>query len=194
MQIQKYLAKQLGGIRLNAILTVSSNKLTEFEAYFNYCKTLKLNTAQERELEMLGRLIGYIRPLVPNAIILDKLFRFIPYTSAPSFSETGFSSLDGSVDGGNLSDLGEVLESNLLPLAQYRTLLKAVAKIKWNRYSIVAIDQACAIFGSDYSIVWVADHDIRINYTTLSNTNLYVAQLLFNKLFDTTPRVTVARI
>lgn len=193
MQISQYLAKQINGSRIMSLLKVGSDRLTEFESYLVYCSTLSLTYAQEKELEMLGKLIGFIRPLVPNAIILDKLFRFSNVATAPSFSETGFSSVDGVVDGGILSDLSLTLESNLLPIAQYRTLLNSVARIKWNRYSIAAIDSACNVFGTGYVITWTSDHDIVVTFTTLSNTNLYVAQLLFDALFDTTPRITIAR-
>lgn len=194
ISIKNYLAKQLNGPRLNTIAQVISTYLEKYEAYFSYLMSISIQTAEEYRLEEIGKIIGYLRPLVPNEYILEGLFRFSSASIAPSYSDIGFASEDGLINGGNFSGLGIVLDSNLLAISQYRKLLKSAARLKNNRLSLSAIDDVCSILGSNYIISYTSINNISVVFSTISYTNLYVAELLFNVMLDTVPRVLVTKL
>lgn len=200
VDVKSNLARQLSGPLISTVVDGVSYQINRMVPYLNYLKSISLDTALDTDLETIGFIIGFIRPLVPNEVILEKLFKFSNYLVAPSFSETGFGAVDGSIQGGNFSELGEVLDTNKLPLTQYRFLLKAVARLKWNKLSLVSVDKVCKLFHTDYDITFLTSHDILIVFkdsvtgTKISLTNLYTANLVFEVIFNVTPRITCARL
>lgn len=197
INVRDYLARQLSGLRILQIADGISQAFNRFVPYLQYLQTLSLDTAQENELEQLGTIIGYTRPLVPNAIILDKVFTFTAIASGKTFSETGFSGT--TVDGGNFSPLNLVLDSNKMSIAQYRKILKALAQLKWGKFSILSIDTICQVFHPTYDITYTAEKDILIQFKisgsySISNTNLYLANSIFDQFFNSAPRVVAARV
>lgn len=200
IDVKTNLAKQLDGPRINTVVTGISHCFNKFYPYLDYLSKISIARAQEVDLETLGYVIGFIRPLVPNEVILEKLFRFSSFLIVPTFSETGFSAINGSIQGGNFSQEDLVLSSNKLPLTQYRKLLDAVARLKWNKNSIYSIDNVCRVFHTTYDIVYTEEHDILVIFKDsltgekISLTNLYVANLFFVTIFNVTPRVTCVRL
>ena len=193
INVKDYLAKQLSGPIIDTIFQGISWGLNKPVDYLYYASTLSIDTALDLDIGEIGKLIGFTRPLIPNEVILEGLFRFSSYLSAPTFSSAGFSNLDGSVDGGNFSQLGLVLDSNLMPLSYYRKVLKSVAKIKWSKLSLLAIDEVCNLLGADYTVAYHANHDIIITFANISLTNLYLASMVFDATFNTLPRIICAR-
>jgi hypothetical protein len=212
LALSVYLAKQMTG----PIIRTFGNSITQFIQqwvnYLDYRSTIGLMSAQENDLEMIGNIIGYIRPLVPNTVILEKLIRFSDYTTAPSSSEVGVSSLNKDTnkllfspnlyfsptlffnagdlkEGGNFSSTLPLLDSNKMPVAQYRLSLKGVALLKWNKFSLKGIDTICSYFSTAYTITYNEYHDIVVTFTNISYSNLYILTLLFNTFFVTSPRI-----
>lgn len=200
VDIKANLARQLSGPRISTVVDGISYCINKMVPYLNYLKSISLNSALDTDLETLGFIIGFIRPLVPNEVILEQLFKFSNYLVAPSYSDTGFSALAGSVPGGNFSQFGQVLDTNKLPLTQYRALLKAVARLKWNKSSLVSIDKVCVLFHPAYDITFLTSHDVLVIFKDtvgsrkISLTNLYTANLILSAVFNVTPRITCARL
>jgi len=213
--VRTWLAKQLTGPAVTTFADGISANFNNYAGYLNYMSTLSLTSANEGELEELGNIIGFIRPLVPNAVILDKLLRFSDISMFPSTSEVGFSSLSKSTfkllfspvlyfsptllfnagdmkEGGNFSSLTP-LDSNKMPISQYRIALKGVALLKWNKYSMYSIDTVCSYFSSSYVISYTANHDILIMFTDISLSNLYIVTLIFNTFFVAMPKIFCGR-
>lgn len=213
--MRQWLAKQFSGPAVTTFADGISNNFNKYKGYLSYMQTLSLETAQESELENLGAIIGFIRPLVPNSVILDKLLRFSDISLFPSTSEVGFSSLSKSSfkllfspvlyfsptllfnagdmkEGGNFSSLTP-LDSNKMPINQYRIALKGVALLKWNKYSMFSIDTVCSYFSPSYVISYTANHDILIMFTDISISNLYIVTLIFNTFFVAMPKIFCGR-
>lgn len=198
MRVLDYLARQLAGPRITQIANGITDAFTIYLPYYGYLSSISIMTAEEQDLESIGNIIGYIWPLVPNEVILEKLFRFSSYLTAPSFSETGFSGISGTIDGGNFSQVDAVLTSNKMPIAQYRLALIAIAKLKWSKYSIVNIAAVCRVFHTLFDITWDANHELIVTFKTdgtqrISLTNLYLVSRIFDDMMDTTPHVICVR-
>ena len=191
VNFKDYLAKQLAGDIVTNIFQGISDTFGAFASGFlEYRSTISIDTAEEKDLEEIGKLIGFIRPLIPPEVVLETLFRFSSVTGAPSFSSIGLSSIDGSVTGGILYGDG-LVTGNIMPLPLYRQLLKAIAKLKWERFSMVSIDKICNILSTGYVISYNTVHDIIITFTTstISYANLYIAAIIFDRTFDVLPRI-----
>jgi hypothetical protein len=193
INVKDYLAKQLSGPIIDTVFQGVSWGFNKPVDYLEYAATISIDSAVDQDIEEIGKLIGFIRPLIPNEVILEGLFRFSSYISAPTFSATGFSDVTGSVDGGNFSQLGLVLDSNLMPLSYYKKVLKSIAKIKWSKLSMLAIDEVCNLLGAGYVVTYHANHDIIITFSDISLTNLYLASMVFDATFNTLPRIICAR-
>ena len=197
--VKDYLARQLSGLRVLQIAEGISQAFNRYIPYLEYVSSISIDSAQEVELEQLGTIIGYTRPLVPNSIILDKVFTFTSVVTAPTYSETGFSGT--GIDGGNFSPLNLVLDSNKMSLAQYKQVLVALAQLKWGKFSVQSIAKIAYVFHPIFDIVYKTDHDIIIRYAkdplavlSISNTNLYLANSIFQKFFNSSPKVTATRV
>ena len=74
-----YLPKQMNGPVVNAVLAAMDERLKNADIIEDYLYKLSILTAQETELESIGCIIGYPRPLVPvgfsqeNVLILSEL-------------------------------------------------------------------------------------------------------------------------
>ena len=62
----KYMPKQMNGPILNAAKAGLESRLTDAQAIESYLYNLSIQTAEETELENIGKIIGYPRPLVPE--------------------------------------------------------------------------------------------------------------------------------
>lgn len=194
VNFRSYLAKQLAGDIITTIFDGISQTFDSFApGYLSYRTNINIDTAEEKDLEEIGKLIGFIRPLIPPDVVLETLFRFSSVTGAPTFSSIGLSSIDSSVQGGLLYGNG-LVTGNIMPLPLYRTLLKAIARLKWDRFSFISIDKICHILSSGYTITYTATHDILITFTTstISYANLYIASIIFDTTFDVLPRIICA--
>ena len=69
----KYMPKQMNGPVLNSILVAIEDELADAKAIEDYLYHLTIRNAQETELESIGCIVGFPRPLVPVGFNEDNL-------------------------------------------------------------------------------------------------------------------------
>ena len=184
----KYMPKQMNGPVLNSILMAIEDELSDAKAIEDYLYHLTIRNAQEKELESIGCIVGFPRPLVPvgfsqeNLLILGGLPIETDYQS-------GLSTIDSEI-GGRFSTTKKS-ENDYMDLGLYRGLLDKVAYIKRYGITLYAVDQIARLVSDDYTIDWNENHDITIAFEeNIGYKNVWCLTLLFNRL-ATEPQVIV---
>ena len=184
----KYLPKQMNGPVINSVMSGLEDQLQDAEAIEDYLYNLSILTAQETELENIGKIIGYPRPLVPTGFEQEYVFLF---TTLPMEQDVtlGFSQVDGEVGGRLVSQ--DASETNYMSLGLYRKFLDKVAYIKRYGVTLYSVDQIARLIDDDYTLSWNADKDISLVFNNpIGFQNLWILSNLFFK-FATAPQVIV---
>lgn len=184
----KYLPKQMNGPILNAEKAALEARFEDAKAIEEYLYSLTIQTAQETELENIGKIIGYPRPLVPIGFEQENVFIF---TTIPMEQDRnlGFSTV-GSEVGGRLTST-QSSESNYMSLGLYRKFLDKVAYIKRYGITIYAIDQIARLIDDNYTIEWNEYYNIDLIFNNaIGYLNLWILTNLFAK-FATLPQVNI---
>lgn len=184
----KYLPRQMNGPVINSVMTGLEDRLQDAETIEDYLYGLSILSAQETELENIGKIIGYPRPLVPEGFEQENVFLF---TELPLMTDStmGFSQVEGEV-GGRLTSQGES-QANYMSLGLYRKFLDKVAYIKRYGVTLYSVDQIAKLIDDDYDISWNEDMDISLVFNNpIGYQNLWILSSLFFK-FSTAPQVIV---
>ena len=185
----KYMSKQMNGPVLNAAKAGIEEELTDARAIEAYLYALSIQSADETELENIGRIVGYPRPLVPEGFAdEDNLFLFwtLPFEQNPLI---GFSEVDSEI-GGRLSTTKES-QTGYMNLGLYRTFLDKVAYIKRYGVTLYAVDQIARLIDKDYTIEWNEDQDIEVTFDKyIGFQNLWILSQLFLRI-ATSPQVII---
>ena len=184
----KYLPRQMNGPVINSVMAGLEDRLQDAEAIEDYLYGLSILSAQETELENIGKIIGYPRPLVPEGFEQENVFLFtdLPLTID---STMGFSQVEGEI-GGRLTSQGES-QANYMSLGLYRKFLDKVAYIKRYGVTLYSVDQIAKLIDDDYDISWNEDKDISLVFNNpIGFQNLWILSSLFFK-FSTAPQVIV---
>jgi len=183
-----YLPKQMNGPVVNAVLAAMDERLKNADIIENYLYKMSILTAQETELESIGRIIGYPRPLVPvgfsqeNVLILSEL---------PQYQDlqNGLAEI-GSEVGGRFSSTKKTA-SDYMDLGLYRNFLDKVAYIKRYGITLYAVDQIARLIDSQYTIGWDANRDITVDFKrNIGYKNVWIMTQLFYRL-ATSPQVII---
>lgn len=185
----KYMPKQMSGPILNAAKAGLESRLTDAKAIENYLYNLSIQTAEETELENIGKIIGYPRPLVPEGWAEESnlfLFWTLPFEQNPLI---GFSEI-GSEVGGRLSTVRES-QTGYMSLDLYRTFLDKVAYVKRYGVTLYAVDQIARLIDEDYTIAWNENQDIEVTFERyIGFRNLWILSQLFLRI-ATSPQVII---
>lgn len=184
----KYLPRQMNGPVINSVMAGLEDRLQDAEAIEDYLYGLSILSAQETELENIGKIIGYPRPLVPEGFEQENVFLF---TDLPLIQDStmGFSQVEGEI-GGRLTSQGES-QANYMSLGLYRKFLDKVAYIKRYGVTLYSVDQIAKLIDDDYDISWNEDKDISLVFNNpIGFQNLWILSSLFFK-FSTAPQVIV---
>lgn len=187
----KYLPRQMNGPVINSVMAGLEERLLDAEAIEDYLYNLSILSAQETELENIGKIIGYPRPLVPEGFDQENVFLF---TDLPLMidSTMGFSQVEGEV-GGRLTSQG-ASQANYMSLGLYRKFLDKVAYIKRYGVTLYSVDQIAKLIDDDYTISWDEDKDILLVFNNpIGFQNLWIISSLFFK-FSTAPQVKVETV
>lgn len=183
-----YLPKQMNGPVVNSVMQALDSRLEDADFIEKYLHDLSINTAEETELENIGRLIGYVRPIVPEAFNAENLFVFgdVPIQNDP---EIGFATAGGSV-GGVFSAAGSSVGS-YMSLGTYRKFLDKISYIKRYGLTLKSVDAIAALVSTDYEIQFTENSDIEIIYGgNIGYRNLWILSQLFNRV-ATVPQVLI---
>ena len=186
----KYLPKQMNGPVINSIMKAMEDELSDTKTIEDYLYGLSIATAQETELENIGRIVGYPRPLVPVGFEAENVFIFTALQEQDS--TIGFSTVDSEV-GGRFSSL-QKSKTNYMNLGLYRKFLDKIAYIKRYGITIYCIDQIARLVDDEYEILtdeWDATGDITVYFPHyIGFMNVWILSELFLRV-STIPFVQV---
>ena len=185
----KYYARQMNGPILSANAEALDQELNDAKAIEHYLYNLSIDTARETELENIGRIIGYLRPLVPEGFDSENvlLFGSLPLTQD---EDIGLGTV-GSQVGGQLSTI-QTSDTNYMSLGVYRKFLKAMAELKRYGITIKSIDFIASSISDNYDIEWDEDtQDIIITFhENIGFKNIWILTQLFYRI-ATEPQVMI---
>lgn len=184
----KYLPAQMNGPVVNSVMAGLEERLSDANSIEDYLYSLSILTAQETELENIGRIVGYPRPLVPEGFEQENIFLI---TSLPMEQDSaiGFSQTGGEV-GGRLTSV-QISQSNYMSLGLYRKFLDKVAYIKRYGLTLYSVDQIARLIDDNYTITWNEYENIELTFNNpIGFKNLWILSNLFYK-FSTLPQVVV---
>jgi len=187
----------------------SGTNSSKHYAIMEYFYNLSIDTANSfgilgsGELASIGMLVGYPWPSVFGADFGNN-FQFISQAAFPGTNPyIGFSDATNNITYGVFTSAIPSQAGVYVSIPVYRQILKFIASIKWNGFSIPATDKLIAgileflglPLSNGYTINYVANNDININFN-LANDNigvgwLYVLQLAFNRV-TTVPQVSLS--
>jgi hypothetical protein len=180
--------KQMNGPVISAFGNAVDEELSEALFIENYLYGLSIRTAQATELDNIGRIIGYVRPLVPQGFNTENLFIFgdLPMIQEPS---NGFSTIDSTI-GGRLSSIYGG-ETGFMPDDLYRQLLTQIAFLKRYGITLVSVDKICSVINQNYTISWNENKDIEVKFNeSIGYKNLWILTKIFYSI-ATSPQVLI---
>ena len=180
--------KQMNGPVISAFGNAVDEELSEAQFIENYLYGLSIRTAQATELDNIGRIIGYVRPLVPQGFNTENLFIFgdLPMIQEPS---NGFSTIDSTI-GGRLSSIYGG-ETGFMPDDLYRQLLTQIAFLKRYGITLVSVDKICSVINQNYTISWNENKDIEVKFNeSIGYKNLWILTKIFYSI-ATSPQVLI---
>lgn len=185
----KYMPKQMNGPVLNAAKAGIEDRLSDAKYIENYLYMLTIQSAEETELENIGKIIGYPRPLVPEGFADEEnmfLFWSLPFEQNALI---GFSEIDSEI-GGRLATTKES-STGYMNLGLYRTFLDKVAYVKRYGVTLYAVDQIARLIDSEYTIEWNENQDIEVTFARyIGFQNLWILSQLFLRI-ATSPQVII---
>ena len=195
-----YISKQFAGPIIQGFSDAIEDFFnTKFMPTINYFMSLSIDSANEKHTEMIGKLLGFPRPLVQSDIFDTTKLRFT--VSYYHDEDIGFALTYGSASTANGGILGEVsaLSTTVyMDLPTYKSILKIIAKARYNneRKSIALIDAVCHAVAQEhpYTIEWIdSNKNILITFTTLRAYSVYIIGYILTALFDTMPSIVVVK-
>ena len=184
----KYLPKQMNGPVLNSVMAAVEEELSDAKTIMDYLYHLTIRNAHETELESIGCIVGFPRPLVPVGFNEDNLL-ILGTIPIETDLINGLSTV-GSEVGGRFSTIKQS-QSNYMDLGLYRNLLDKVAYIKRYGITLYSVDQIARLVSDDYTIDWNENYDITVNFnTSIGYKNVWVLTNLFTRL-STEPQVII---
>jgi hypothetical protein len=184
----KHYPRQMNGPVISANGMALDSRFEDANAIQDYLYDLSIATAKETELENIGRIIGYPRPIVPEGFNQENLFIFSTLPMTPDELH-GFTTIDSEV-GGVFSTVVPS-ETSFMDLELYRSLLRKVAFIKRYGITLYAVDQIAKTITNDYTIGWNENKDILLTFTTsIGYVNVWILSQLFLRL-ATAPQVII---
>lgn len=158
------------------------------EAIEKYLYELSIDKADETELENIGLIIGYPRPLVPEGFNSENVLLLgpLPLETDP---DIGLASVENML-GGELSSI-VTSETNYMGLGNYRQFLKGMAYLKRYGITLKVVDEIAATISDDYTISYTEDADILIQFNeNIGFKNIWILTQLFYRI-ATAPQVLI---
>ena len=182
------LPRQMNGPVINSLMQALGENLDPADQIDSHLQGLSIATAQEQELESIGKIIGYPRPLMPAGLIDEKTFVLGTIPLQQDFQK-GLASV-ATMIGGELVGVNDLI-SVYMDLPTYRRALVIMARIKAYGLTLENIDKIASLINEDYDLSWTEDGDITIHYTeNIGFARVWVLSRLFYRI-ATCPQVLV---
>lgn len=195
-----YISKQFAGPIVQGFsAAVEDFFKTKMVPTISYFAGLSISTANEKHTEMIGKLLGFPRPLVQKELLDATKLRFtISYYHDEDIGFAATYGSAGSTTGGVFGNPADAATLIYMDLPTYKSILKVLAKAKYNnrRRSLNLIDAICHEIAQDklYTIEWIDDNkNILITFTDLKAYSVYVIGYVLNAIFDTMPSIIVTK-
>lgn len=185
----KYYPKQMSGPIISATGEAVRQEYSEAEEIENYLYNLSIDTAQDTELDNIGRIIGYVRPLVPEGFNSENIFLFGSYPVEQD-EDIGLSGVDQTI-GGQLTSI-EAKEINYMSTGTYRKFLKSMAILKRYGITLQSVDKIASLIADDYTISFDENNDIKLEFQEyIGFKNIWLLTQLFYRI-ATEPQVIIS--
>lgn len=180
--------KQMNGPVISANGEAVNSGFEDAEAIEKYLYELSIDKAEETELENIGLIIGYPRPLVPEGFNSENVLLLgpVPLETDP---DIGLASVD-NMTGGELSSVVSS-ETNYMGLGNYRKFLKGMAYLKRYGITLKVIDEIVSSISNNYIISYTAEKDILVLFQeNIGFKNIWILTQLFYRI-ATAPQVLI---
>ena len=195
-----YISKQFAGTIIQGFSDAVEDFFnTRFMPTINYFASLSITSANEKHTEMIGKLLGFPRPLIQKELLDATKFRFtVSYYHAEDVGFAATYGSAGSTTGGVFTNVVDASILIYMDIPTYKSMLKILSKAKYNnrRRSLALIDSICHEVAQDklYTIEWIDDNkNILITFTDLKAYSVYVVGYILNAIFDTMPSIIVTK-
>lgn len=184
----KYYPKQMNGQVLSANGSAVNAEFADAEYIQDYLHNLSIDTARETELENIGRIIGYLRPLVPEGFNAENIL-LLGTLPLEQDEAIGLATVGVNI-GGELSSI-VATDTNFMGEATYRKFLKAMAVLKRYGVTLVSVDKIASTISQDYTITTDENADIVLTFSeSIGFKNIWILTMLFYRI-ATAPQVLV---
>jgi hypothetical protein len=191
-----YLATQFSGPVIQAIADGLQASFDATAPLIAYWSTMDLSTATGPELDFMGEIAGFPRPLVPqdffglNTFHLGDSALWEQTSTSTGLGDTG----DPTV-GGQLGDVFPAVSSSM-PDSWYRQMIPILAELKYYGITLYTVDLVvgtiAAISSVTYTIAQLANGDVKVTFgSAVSYPFLWILNNAFPK-YETTFVVTIA--
>lgn len=188
MTANKYYPKQMNGIVISAFGQARDDEYSDAETIQKYLYKLSIDTANETELENIGRLTGYPRPLVPEGFNEENILLL---GDLPLGTDLLIGLADNNESIGGELTTANVSETGFMSLGTYRKFLKNFAVIKRYGITIQSIEYIASLISDNFNLNWEENGDITIHYTkAIGYKNLWILSQLFYRV-ATTPQIII---
>lgn len=180
--------KQMNGPVISAFGTSVKNEFANAEKIAEYLHNLTIDSAQETELENIGRIIGYLRPIVPEGFNQENVL-LLGTLPIEVDEQIGLAQYGYKV-GGTLSSL-QNSETNYMELSTYRIFLKDMAILKRYGITLNSIDKIVSEIDKNYTISFDENKDIKVQFANnIGYKNIWILTQLFYRI-ATEPQVLI---
>ena len=185
----KYVPKQMNGPVINAEAESLEREFNNADYIINYLHGLSIATADDTELENKGRILGYVRPLVPEGFNAENIL-ILGTLPLATDAMIGLSTVDSEI-GGRLSTT-QSSQTDYMALGTYRQFLEKIAILKRYGITLKSVDEIASLISNDYTISFDANKDIQIHYTnSIGYKNTWILTQVFYRI-ATEPQVLVS--
>jgi len=188
-----YLAKQLSDPIARALDSCAIANMGVSDVELAYMAALSIDTAEADMLGVIGRIVGLPWPTAPEGTFDTNRFTFGSSATFPTINlNKGFGGI-GLLIGGGLGTVSETT-SVVMPIGNYRTLLKLVARAKTYGFSLTVFDDLVDLFvDTGYVITWNANHDVVCTFTPVIDAGpLFIIQKIID-LFAISPKIILVQ-
>ena len=180
--------QQMNGPIISAYKQAFYEEFSDAETIEKYLNSLSINTAQETELENIGRIIGYVRPVVPEGFNQENIMLLGTLPIAVD-EAIGLSTINSQI-GGTLSTV-TTSDTGYMALGTYRQFLTSMARLKRYGITLKSVDAIVSQVSNDYTISWDNNKDIIIRFSTdIGYKNIWILTQLFYRI-ATVPQVLI---
>lgn len=176
----KHYPKQMNGPVISANGMAVDAAFADAKAIEDYLHGLSIDTADETELENIGLIIGYPRPLVPEGFNAENILLLGPLPLTTD-EQIGLSSVGSDLGGQFTSIIAE--DTNFMGLGTYRKFLKSMAILKRYGITLKSVDAIVSTLSDNYEISYDANQDIKVEYhENIGFKNLWILTQLFYRI------------